>query len=79
MEVVIKTNNLDDEISLSTEDDKVYLLINGKIDHIVEGMSLESLISEDWIPQAVLEMEIEVMMKYKKINEELDEPAKLLD
>lgn len=79
MKIVIKTNNLDNEIALGAENNEVYLLINEEIYHKVEGMSLESLISEDWIPQAVLEMEIEVMMKYKKINEELDELAKLLD
>lgn len=72
-----KYNNKD--IAVVIIENTVYLTINNEVTAPIEDMSIEALLSEEWVPDALLDMEIEKMIKEGTVDEEFEELAKLLD
>lgn len=77
---IIKSKKYNDkDIAVVIIENTVYLTINNEVTAPIEDMSIEALLSEEWVPDALLDMEIEKMIKEDTVDEEFEELAKLLD
>ncbi len=68
-----------DTVAIGIDKNKVFLVVNNKINKKIEDMSIKSLLCEDWVADALLNMEISKIEDTRRVDKEFDELASLLD
>ena len=79
MNILISKKTIHGEVAVGIKKNKVYTLINNNILTSHDDMSVDALMSEDWVPCAFLNMEIQRLDMLNTIDEEFNKLAKMID